>query len=85
MTVAINAAQMSTAPATIPLWSFNETTGIWQEEGSATKVRNAYVGNVSHFSWWNCDLQSPQAILKVNVKNAAGIPTVNTVVALRRS
>lgn len=85
MTVAIDAAQTATAPATIPLWSFNEFTGIWQEEGSATKVGNTYVGNVTHFSWWNCDLQSPQAILKVNVKNAAGIPMVNTIVALRRS
>lgn len=85
MTVALDATQLSTSPTTIPLWSFNEITGIWQEEGSATKVGNTYVGNVSHFSWWNCDVQLPQAILKVTVKNPAGVPMVNTVVALRRT
>lgn len=84
MTMAIDAAQISASPATIPLWSFNETTGIWQEEGSATKVGNVYVGNVSHFSWWNCDAMSQQGILKVKVKNPVGGPMVNTTVALRR-
>lgn len=84
MTVAIDPTQMSTSPSTIPLWSFNETTGIWQEEGSATKVGNAYVGNVSHFSWWNCDAQFPVATLKVNVKNPAGQPLSNVQVYIRR-
>lgn len=84
MTVALDAAQMSTAPATIPLWSFNEFTGIWQEEASATKVGNTYVGNVSHFSWWNCDIQLPQSILKVNVKNSAGQPLSNIKVGIKR-
>jgi hypothetical protein len=85
MTVAIDAAQLATAAATIPLWSFNETTGIWQEEGVATKVGNAYVGNVSHFSWWNCDVQFPVATLKVNVKNSAGQPLSNLKIGLKRS
>ncbi|MCY0975723.1 hypothetical protein PGH12_14470 [Chryseobacterium wangxinyae] len=85
MTMAIDAAQTSTSPATIPLWSFEETTGIWQEDGSATKVGNAYVGNVSHFSWWNCDVQFPQSILKVTVKNSAGAPMINSLVTLKRA
>jgi hypothetical protein len=84
MTVAIDAAQMSTAPATIPLWTFNEATGIWQEEGSATKVGNTYVGNVSHFSWWNCDAQFPQAILNVHIQNASSQPLTNVNVKLFR-
>ncbi|WP_265427603.1 hypothetical protein [Chryseobacterium sp. YIM B08800] len=84
MTVAIDPTQISTSTATIPLWSFNETTGIWQEEGSATKVGNTYVGNVSHFSWWNCDAQFPVATLKVNVKNPAGQPLSNVQVYIRR-
>jgi hypothetical protein len=46
----------SSAPATIPLWSFNETNGLWIQESSATKKGNNYVGNVSHFSYWNCDI-----------------------------
>jgi len=42
-------------PATIPLWSFNEKTGLWEEEGVATLQGNAYIGTVSHFSWHNLD------------------------------
>lgn len=84
MTVAIDAAQTSTAPATIPLWSFNETTGMWQEEGFATKIGNAYVGKVSHFSWWNCDVQFPQCTLNVHIQNAAAQPLTNVNVKIFR-
>jgi len=84
MTVAIDAAQTSVAPATIPLWSFDETTGIWQEEGLATKVGNAYVGNVSHFSWWNCDAQFPQCLLNVHIQNSAAQPLSNVTVKIFR-
>lgn len=84
MTVTIDATQTSTAPATIPLWSFNETTGIWQEEGSATKVGNAYVGNISHFSWWNCDAQFPQCLLNVHIQNSTALPLSNVTVKLFR-
>ncbi|MBT2622040.1 MULTISPECIES: carboxypeptidase-like regulatory domain-containing protein [Chryseobacterium] len=85
ITVPLDAAQLATSPNTIPLWSFSEITGMWQEEGSATKVGNTYVGNVSHFSWWNCDAQFPQAVLKVTVKNAAGQPLSNAMIGLKRN
>ena len=47
------------APNEIPLWSFNEAFGIWVEEGLATKINGQYVGEVTHFSWWNCDAPFP--------------------------
>ncbi|MGE8512520.1 MAG: carboxypeptidase-like regulatory domain-containing protein [Chryseobacterium culicis] len=84
ITVPVDAAQTSSSPATIPLWSYNEDTGMWKEEGSATKMGNTYVGTVSHFSWWNCDAQFPQATLKVTIKNAAGQVLPNVKVALMR-
>ena len=43
------------APSTIPLWSYNEELGVWFEEGSATLQNGYYVGDVAHFSSWNCD------------------------------
>ncbi len=55
VTFPIAAATQSAAPATIPLWFFDETKGMWVEQGSATKTGNTYVGTVSHFTWWNCD------------------------------
>lgn len=55
VTFPIAAATQSAAPTTIPLWFFDETKGMWVEQGSATKTGNNYVGTVSHFTWWNCD------------------------------
>lgn len=55
----IIASQAAAAPAEIPLWHYNEATGHWEEEGSAQKIGNEYVGNVSHFSFWNCDAPFP--------------------------
>ncbi|WP_143569833.1 carboxypeptidase-like regulatory domain-containing protein [Tenacibaculum agarivorans] len=44
------------APTEIPLWYFDEEVGYWREEGTATKVGNEYIAQVSHFTWWNCDV-----------------------------
>ncbi len=85
ITVPVDASQSSSSPNTIPLWSYNEETGMWNEEGSATKVGNAYVGTVSHFSWWNCDAQFEQATMKVTVKNSAGVALPNIRVTLKRA
>lgn len=43
------------APESIPLWYFDEISGLWREEGVAIKLDKAYIGEVSHFSFWNCD------------------------------
>jgi hypothetical protein len=80
----IDASQLSTSPTTIPLWSFDEVAGIWREEGAATKVGNKYIGNVSHFSWWNCDAPFDQCNLTVTVQNNAGAPISNLTVTLLR-
>lgn len=51
----VDASQLSGAPATIPLWHFDEVAGYWVEEGSAALTSGKYVGTVDHFSFWNCD------------------------------
>lgn len=51
----IPAEQLSTAPEEIPLWFFDEERGVWQEDGSARREGNRYIGTVSHFTDWNCD------------------------------
>ncbi|WP_298220966.1 hypothetical protein [Flavobacterium sp.] len=70
----IDASQMATAPSSIPLWHFDEAKGYWIEEGSATKVGNQYVGNVSHFSWWNCDACFPTVRLSTKIVDSNGNP-----------
>ena len=62
----------STAPSTIPLWSVDETTGLWKQEGSATKRADYYEGDVTHFSFWNCDISIPTVFLELTVVTANG-------------
>ena len=53
------ATRSASAPATIPLFFFNETTALWVQEGTATLAGTApnqyYEGTVSHFTYWNAD------------------------------
>ncbi|HSU27411.1 MAG TPA: carboxypeptidase-like regulatory domain-containing protein [Chitinophagaceae bacterium] len=55
----IPASIVGAAPATIDLWNFDENTARWKQEGRATKTGNFYIGQVSHFSFWNCDASFP--------------------------
>ncbi len=50
------------AGQTTPLWSLDELTGVWVQEGTGTIVTSsasptglALQATVSHFSWWNSD------------------------------
>ena len=55
------------APSTIPLWHFNEEIGVWVEDSQADLVGGKYIGQVSHFSWWNCDAQFPTVNLCMQI------------------
>jgi hypothetical protein len=73
------------APATIPLWHFDEAKARWVEEGSATKTGNLYVGEVSHFSFWNCDAPFEQVNLCMKVLTTSGQPIPGVRVRIRRT
>lgn len=77
ITMQIDNSQLSVAPATIPLWHFDDENGYWIKEGSATKVGNKYVGNVSHFSWWNADKFLETVDLTLTVVDPDGNPISN--------
>lgn len=63
------------SPETIPLWWFDETTGLWKEEGKAVRTADGqYVGEASHFTWWNLDPADMAASLEGYVKNVNGEP-----------
>jgi hypothetical protein len=80
--VQIDDSQLAAAPNTIPLWHFDEEKGYWKEDGVATKVGNKYVGEVSHFSWWNCDAPFPLVTLTVTIVDANGNGISNVGVGL---
>lgn len=81
----IAANQMDTAEAKIPLWHFNETSGLWEEQGFAIRENNKYVGTVSHFSWWNADWAYEIATLNVLVKNFDDTPVNGVRVTISRA
>jgi len=62
-------------PATIPLLIFNETTGLWVEEGSATLAGIApdqfYVGTVQRFGAWNADKRMDTIFVSGCVRDTA--------------
>jgi hypothetical protein len=67
--IPVDASLMGIAPATIPLWYFDEANGYWKEEGVATLQGNMYVGTVAHFSFWNCDIPAEAVTLCVTTTN----------------
>ncbi len=75
MTAKIPTSMESYAPDVMPLWHFDESKGVWVEEGKATKIGNLYVGEVSHFSYWNYDYPRPLVYIKGNLVHFGGAPT----------
>jgi hypothetical protein len=65
-------------PATIPLYHFDEETGYWMEEGTATLAivggESYYEGTVSHFSTWNADILYESVQINGCVNDGEGNP-----------
>jgi len=62
----------------VPLWSLNTSTGVWQQEGQGTVIAQpaspsgfALRATVTHFSWWNTDQFATRATANVTI-NAVG-------------
>ncbi len=61
-------------PPTIPLLYYDETRGVWTQEGSAPLQGNAYVAKARHFSTVNADsLKVEQGCVRVDASNP-GLP-----------
>ncbi len=69
------------APATINTWSLDDR-GIWVKEGTATKNGDHYDMQVTHFSFWNCDVPANAVYLTIHVKDQNNNPLPNAWVQL---
>jgi len=76
-------SKIKEAPSTMPLWWFDENGGLWKEEGSAKLVNGNYEGEVSHFSFWNCDIQVPYINICGKVVDQFGNPMTNTYITVK--
>ena len=74
LTFPIPAAMDASAPSSIILWYFDESKGLWIEDGTATKNGSSYVGDVSHFSFWNCDRPDDYIYLSCTLFDSNGNP-----------
>jgi hypothetical protein len=73
-------------PDTMPLWSFNETTGQWEEEGVLTLSEDGsgWVGTISHMSMWNADIAVESGCVSGTVVDAAtGAPIPGAAISSR--
>ncbi|MCP4090659.1 MAG: hypothetical protein GY746_12865, partial [Gammaproteobacteria bacterium] len=68
----VPASMLSAAPTEIDLWYFDENSGYWVSEGKATLVGSEYVGQVGHFSFWNCDVPNDFIYLDGQVVDGSG-------------
>ena len=82
MSFPIPATILATAPATIPLWYFDEQKGLWKEEGIATKTGDKYIGEVSHFSFWNCDVPNSYVPFSCIITDSINRPLPNMMVKI---
>jgi hypothetical protein len=77
----LDASLLANAPASIPLWHFDEVKGYWILEGNATLAGGVYKGTVSHFSFWNCDIPTDYVIIDGQVIES-GSPVPNLIVKI---
>ena len=67
-------ANLAIADASIPLWYFDTSDGLWKEEGSALLNNGYYTGEVTHFTLWNCDVPFPHVLLTGNIYSRGPLP-----------
>ncbi|MFO0699418.1 MAG: putative Ig domain-containing protein [Nitrospira sp.] len=76
--------QSPNPPATMPLWFFDETAGVWREDGTATLqgtgANRYYEGPVTRVTYWNADLVLDSIVVNGCVKDANGQPVANALV-----
>ncbi len=76
----LGSADAPVAGDTVPMWSYNESTGKWVEEGFATVEEDAdgnlvAIYEAPHFSTWNCDQPLPtHGCVTGVVTNSQGTP-----------
>ncbi len=72
LTFNIPVSLQAEAPQSIDWWSFDEAQGLWMHEGIAQKQGNTYVGQASHFSWWNLDVPNTFNNMTLTVVSSKG-------------
>ncbi|MFW5739037.1 MAG: carboxypeptidase-like regulatory domain-containing protein [Myxococcota bacterium] len=67
---------VSSPPATVALWSFDDDAGVWVEEGEATynADEHTYDSTIEHLSPWNADVVQDSTCVRGKVIDSYGNP-----------
>ncbi len=73
-------------PAEVPLFHFDEASGRWTKEGiallrTAPNGERYYQGEVTHYSYWNADIESETVEVEGCVQNPDGSPAAGVIVS----
>jgi len=80
-TAAASIPVSTTGTDSIPLWWFDESTGLWVEQGTLTGCASGTcAGDLAHFSWWNADQVLETTCLTVCAEGGDGSPAVGITV-----
>lgn len=79
--VSMQAPSFNELPGILPMWYLDDT-GIWREEGEASLINGNYVGQVSHFSFWNCDYPYDLVQISGIIQDPNGIAISNALIKI---
>jgi len=72
--IPIPSAQLGSAPTSLSMWYFDETTGYWKEEGTATRSGDKYTATISHLGAWNYSTHLPAIHISGRLLDQNGTP-----------
>ena len=72
LTYEIPSELVSSAPDSIAMWWYDYDAGAWREDGVANRDGNRWVGQVSHFSCWNFDVNAPSVLVNGQIITSTG-------------
>ncbi len=73
LSIKIPDSELTNAPDEIPFWFLNEDSAIWKEEGFGVKEGSFYIGEVNHFTLWNCDVPMDYVLLTGTVESISNL------------
>ena len=72
--IPLSATSEHTDGDTIPMWAFDEQAGVWLEEGEAVVQGDRAIAEVSHYTYWNCDMPMETSGIKGQLVDRDGAP-----------
>jgi hypothetical protein len=76
ITMPVSTAAPDQLPSITPLYTYEASSGLWKEEGQAQLQNNAWVAQVSHFSFWMCPYVYPHVSVSGRlVCNGTALPS----------